>query len=133
MGDSGYFNRNWLLIPVLNEARYPQNGVRKYLRRLKATRRIVECALGVSKEQFPCLNHLRLKTPQACAKVILMCIILHNIQNDFRHNRHEEHNIDIEDYDDMDHEDDNNVDENNDDDENNLMAQREIIELMNIE
>lgn len=112
---------------------YQQNAaVRMFLRRLKATRRIVECALGVLKEEFPYLNQLGLKIPEACAKIILMCITIHNIQNNFRYNRHEEHNINIYgDYDDIDDEDDNNHD--NDDEENNLTAQREIIELMGVE
>lgn len=64
-------------------------GVQRYLNRLKATRQLVECSLGVLKEQFPCLNHLRLRTPNACAQVFLMCATLHNIQNEFHHNRHD--------------------------------------------
>lgn len=116
------------MIPVVNEALYPQNAVRMYLRRLKATRRIVECALGVLKEEFPCLNHLRLRTPEACARVILMCVIMHNIQNEFRYNRLEEHNIDLGDYDLQDETDEN---EAEDDDDNNLATQRDIIDFMN--
>lgn len=87
LGDSGYGARSWLLTPVINNVPLT-NGARRYLRRLKITRQLIECSLGVLKEEFPCLNHLRLRTPEACAKVILTCITLHNIQNEFRHNQH---------------------------------------------
>lgn len=64
-------------------------GARRYLVRLKSTRQLIECSIGILKEQFPCLNHLRLRKPEACSKVFLMCVTLHNIQNEFRHNRHD--------------------------------------------
>lgn len=44
----------------------------------KQTRRIVECSIGILKERFPCLNHLRVK-PRKAGKIILACITLHNI------------------------------------------------------
>lgn len=87
LGDSGYKAHTWLLTPVLN--RPLTNGARRYLRRLKATRQLVECSLGVLKEQFPSLNHLRLRTPETCAMIFIMCVTLHNIQNEFSHNRHD--------------------------------------------
>lgn len=130
MGDSGYFNNNWLLTPVFNTRNLPENGVRRYLRRFKITRRIVECAIGVLKEEFPCLNHLRLKSPSSCAFIILMCITLHNIQNEYRYNRHEEHDINM--IYNIDDDDDNNNDDDimdHDDQENNMATFREIIEL----
>ena len=40
---------------------------------------MVENALGILKEKFPCLNHLRLQ-PITASNVILACIILHNIE-----------------------------------------------------
>lgn len=41
---------------------------------------MVECALGILKAKFPCLNFLRLKSPVDCGRVILACITLHNIE-----------------------------------------------------
>lgn len=83
LGDSAYAARTWLMTPVLNQ---PLTlGARRYLRRLKSTRQLVERSLGVLKEKFPCLNHLRLRAPEACASIFLMCVTLHNIQNEFRH------------------------------------------------
>lgn len=41
---------------------------------------MVECSIGILKSKFPCLNYLRLKTPEKCCKVILACITLHNIE-----------------------------------------------------
>lgn len=131
LGDSGYFNRNWLLTPVVNEALYPPNAVRNFLRRLKSTRRIVECALGLFKEEFPCMNHLRLKKPENCSKLILMCFTIYNIQNEFRHERHEEHVIDM---DELNRNEENDNEGGSDDDgdvADNLMTQSEIIHLMN--
>lgn len=84
LGDSGYGNSNWLLTPVVNRS---QNDVTlRFLDSFLKTRQLVECALGVLKEKIPCLNHLRLRTPERCAKVILACIVLCNAENRMNHN-----------------------------------------------
>jgi len=44
----------------------------------KSTRRLIECAYGIMKERFPCLNHLRLSPVRAC-KTVIACAVLHNI------------------------------------------------------
>lgn len=49
-----------------------------YNRSHKSTRRLVENSIGILKERFPCLNHLRV-TPRKAAKIVLACIALHNI------------------------------------------------------
>lgn len=79
LGDSGYQNLSWLLTPNI-PGDLPANGERRYLRRLRSTRQMVECSIGILKAKFPCLNYLRLKTPEKCCRVILACITLHNIQ-----------------------------------------------------
>lgn len=40
----------------------------------------MECAIGLLKAKFPCLNLLRLKSPVDCGRVIMACITLHNIE-----------------------------------------------------
>lgn len=76
LGDSAYGLKEWL-IPPLN--RNPDDVVeQRFNRAHKMTRRIVENSIGILKERFPCLNHLRLR-PRKAAKVVLACITLHNI------------------------------------------------------
>lgn len=41
---------------------------------------MVECSIGILKTKFPCLNYLRLQTPEKCCRAILACITLHNIE-----------------------------------------------------
>lgn len=79
LGDSGYSNLGWLLTPNV-PADLPVNGQDRYLRRHRSTRQLIECTIGILKSKFPCLNHLRLQTPEKCCKVILACITLHNIE-----------------------------------------------------
>lgn len=57
LGDSAYGLRTWLMPPLRNDPR--DEAERVYNIRHKSTRRIVECALGILKEKFPCLNRLR--------------------------------------------------------------------------
>ena len=78
MGDSGYPLLPWLMTPI-EQGGLNQNGMRRYLRRHKSTRRLVECAFGQIKAKFPCLNYFRLK-PEVASKIVLACFILHNIQ-----------------------------------------------------
>lgn len=59
----------------------PINGARKYLRRHKSTRSIVERSIGKLKTKFPCLQHLRLKSPELCCQVIMACVVLYNMNN----------------------------------------------------
>jgi zona occludens toxin (predicted ATPase) len=54
-------------------------ALERFLRAFKSTRRIVENALGIIKEKFPCLNHLRVQ-PIIASKIILSSIVLHNIE-----------------------------------------------------
>lgn len=78
LGDSGYPLLRWLMTPI-EQGGVPAAGIRRYLRRHKSTRSVVECSLGILKEKFPCLNQLRLH-PRVAAHVFLSCITIHNIQ-----------------------------------------------------
>lgn len=76
LGDSAYPLKNWLIPP------HRQNPVdeahAEFNRRHKSTRRIIENALGILKEKFPCLNYLRLN-PVFAANVVKCCATLCNI------------------------------------------------------
>lgn len=80
LGDSGYPLLEWLLTPICRNVNADALAV--YLRKHKSTRRLVECALGVLKERFPCLNHMRAEVCLA-AKIILACMALHNLEIKF--------------------------------------------------
>lgn len=76
LGDSAYPLKNWLIPPL---RRNPDNeNERRFNRYHKKTRRLIEDTLGILKEKFPCLNHMRLQ-PVRAAKIVLACCILHNI------------------------------------------------------
>jgi hypothetical protein len=77
-GDSGYGLKEWLMTPLSNDPEDPAEQA--YNRSHKSTRRIVECAYGILKERFPCLQHLRVK-PEYAGLVVLACVTLHNIAN----------------------------------------------------
>lgn len=79
LGDSGYGQSEWLITPVIPHQIEHTSGFRRFIRSHKTTRRLVENAIGILKEKFPCLNYLRLSPIVAC-KVILTCSILHNLE-----------------------------------------------------
>lgn len=76
LGDSAYGLKEWLIPPI---NRNPDDPVeQRFNRAHKRTRRLVENSIGILKERFPCLNHLRL-SPQKAAVVVVCCATLHNI------------------------------------------------------
>lgn len=76
LGDSAYPLKPWLIPPLYRD---PTNEAEvNFNRRHKSTRRIIENALGVLKEKFPCLNYLRLN-PVFAANVVKCCAVLHNL------------------------------------------------------
>lgn len=89
LGDSAYPLRSWLMTPVIRNviARDPAlaQPMERYLRKHRKTRFRVECTIGIWKEQFPCLNQLRVRSPQRCSIIIYSCAVLHNMQNHYRH------------------------------------------------
>lgn len=79
LGDSGYPLLEWLMTPLGDNNE--DNRVSAYNRAHKKTRRLVENALGILKEKFPCLNHLRL-SPVYAAKIFKCCAALGNISRE---------------------------------------------------
>lgn len=88
LGDSAYPLRPWLMPPIIRDVnaniRVLAQTVSTFLRAHRRTRFIVECSIGILKEQFPCLNHFRYKTPAKVCTSIYACVTLHNMQNYFR-------------------------------------------------
>lgn len=64
LADSGYPLKDWLIPPLVTDPNDQAN--KSFLRAHKKTRRLIECAIGILKEKFPCLNHLRLNPRFAC-------------------------------------------------------------------
>lgn len=85
LGDSAYPLKSWLIPPTVSNInaniRRLANAVPRFERIHKKTRFIVECAIGILKNQFRCLRHLRIKQPYKISTVIYACITLHNMQN----------------------------------------------------
>lgn len=75
IGDSIYPLKCWLIPPIVNDVNSPEQ--RRFARAHKQTRRTIECAIGVMKEKFPCLNYLRLQ-PVFVFAVIKCCTALCN-------------------------------------------------------
>lgn len=63
------------MTPIVDATNSPETI--RYNRAHKGTR-LVECAYGIVKERFPCLNYMRLR-PIVAAKVVMTCITFHNI------------------------------------------------------
>ncbi|KAJ8884612.1 hypothetical protein PR048_016469 [Dryococelus australis] len=76
LGESAYPFKRWLMTLLHNDTNNYDG--RRYNRRLKVTRQIVERVLGILKEKFPCLNHLRIE-PQFAANIVKSCATLCNI------------------------------------------------------
>lgn len=88
LGDSAYPLRPWLMTPIIhnfNDLPHLQRAKRLYLQRHRRTRFVVECAIGVWKEQFPCLNQFRIRAPHRIANAIYTAATLHNMQKKNRH------------------------------------------------
>ncbi len=76
LADSGYPNLNHLITPLLH-CRTQQEE--RFNRAHTGTRRLVECAIGVLKQRFQCLQKTIQMSPVDAAKVVQACIALHNI------------------------------------------------------
>lgn len=45
----------------------------------------MENSLGILKEEFPVLNHMRVKNKSRVSSIVTCCITLHNMQNKYCH------------------------------------------------
>lgn len=89
LGDSAFPLKNWLINPNIRNIhannRRLAPAIQSFLRSHRKTRFMVECAIGIWKEQFPCLNQFRIRSPRRISNAIYTCATLHNMQNKFRH------------------------------------------------
>lgn len=88
LGDSAYPLMDWLMVPIIrqqNMAENLANGINQYRRKHRKTRYKVENSIGILREEFPCLNHMRVRSPTNVNMIVMACVTLHNIQNRFRH------------------------------------------------
>ncbi|KAG8222173.1 hypothetical protein J437_LFUL001264 [Ladona fulva] len=76
LGDSGYPCRRYLMTPVL---RLTSRAEEKYNRVHIKTRNIVERAIGVWKQRFPCLRRGMGNALETTAAIISATAVLHNI------------------------------------------------------
>jgi len=80
-GDSAYRTCDWL-IPPLNQN--PSDPVeQRFNRAHKKTRKDIECAYGILKEEFPCLARLRVN-PLFAGSIVNVCAPLHNIRSEYK-------------------------------------------------
>lgn len=77
LGDSGYYNKNYLLTPFLR----PQNNAEEaYNKSHIATRNTIERCFGVLKRRCPCLQKgITLNKTSTVLQVIVACVVLHNL------------------------------------------------------
>lgn len=79
LGDSAYPLREWLIPPTFQNVDH--HGVRRFNRAHKSTRRLIENAIGILKEKFPCLNRLRVN-PVFAAEIFKCCVTLCNLSKE---------------------------------------------------
>lgn len=89
LGDSAYPLTSWLIPPTVraahNQIMELAPAIELYQQTLRKTRFIVERTIGILKEEFPCLNYMRIKNTSRISTVIYAAATLHNMQN--RHRR----------------------------------------------
>lgn len=76
LGDSIYPLTNWLITTVNGNV---TGAAARFNKAHCKTRSVIERSIGILKLRFPCLNHLRVKTPVYAAEVVKACVCLHNI------------------------------------------------------
>lgn len=76
LGDSGYWNDDFLITPLLN----PQTEQeQRFNNAHKKTRNLVECTIGILKQRFRCLLRTLQVQPTFAANIFRCCSVLHNI------------------------------------------------------
>lgn len=88
LGDSAYPLKCWLMTPTVRNVNVVpalENAINLYKRKHRRTRFIVECTIGIWKEEYPVLNGFRFRSPERISKAIYATATLHNMQNFHRH------------------------------------------------
>lgn len=88
LGDSAYPLLEWLMTPIIRQQNIrPElaNGIHLYRIKHRRTRFKVENSIGILREEFPCLNQMRVRSPTNISRIIMSCITIHNIQNNYCH------------------------------------------------
>ena len=80
LGDSAYPLRDWLLTPFMNPQTRPEN---LYTLEFVSTRVTIERCNGVLKRRFHCMHAELRYSPERACKIILACLVLHNIAVEF--------------------------------------------------
>lgn len=77
LGDSGYYNKRYLLTPFLQPRTQAEEA---YNRSHINTRNTIERCFGVLKRRFPCLQKgITLNKTSTTLQVIVACAVLHNM------------------------------------------------------
>lgn len=88
LGDSAYPLTTWLIPPTVRAANMRIRGLAPAIEQFRKTHRktrfIVERTIGIWKEEYPCLNYMRIKDPIRISTVIYAAAALHNMQNKHR-------------------------------------------------
>nr|XP_013189805.1 unnamed protein product [Amyelois transitella] len=84
LGDSGYPQRPWLMIPFLEV--HPGSPEANYNQKHMRARVLIENTFGRLKNRWRCLCKDRVLhyKPEKCAQIIQACCVLHNIALDYR-------------------------------------------------
>ncbi|CAG4958567.1 unnamed protein product [Colias eurytheme] len=82
LGDSGYSQRAWLMVPILNAE--AGSGTAVYTTRHLQALNCIERCIGILKARWRCLlkDHTLHYHPRVASKVTIACCVLHNIAQD---------------------------------------------------
>lgn len=75
IGDSAYPCRQYLMIPITNPTTNPEMQFNKSL---SSTRMKIECAFGILKRRFACLDKKLATKLETSIAIIVSCFVLHN-------------------------------------------------------
>jgi len=77
LGDSAYPCRDWLIPPFVGD---PDGERGRFNEAHRRTRNVIERAFGLLKNRFTVLKtHLRLRSMEECCRLVICCVILHNM------------------------------------------------------